>query len=568
MLSSARPAAPAVVILGTGSLPVARRLRDTLPGAEIFGLTSRVSAEDVIPCESFGDTLRLLFGRDRPVIALCAAGIVIRALAPLLGNKRAEPPVLAVAEDGSAVVPLLGGLRGVNALARQMAAALDCPAAITTSGELRFTLTLEQLPPGFRAANPQDSKRFMSDLLAGVGVRLDGHTDWGADWLADSRLTDDPDGPLRLTVSPEARAPAPDELLIRPQVVAVAVTAASAASARAVLARRGLSEQAVACVLTPPEDAGAAEVLALAAALDCPQRVLPAGLTADSLGDGLTRHHDDGVSLLIGSTPRAVQSLGQPRGSVTVVGTGPGSREWMTPAVKAALTAATDVIGYQFYVDLAGPYRPDQALHTSDNRVELDRARHAFSLAASGRQVVVVSSGDGGIFAMAAAVLEALEDSADPAWHAVALRIEPGVTAAQAAAARAGAALGHDFCVISLSDNLKPWPVIVTRLDHAAAADLVMAFYNPISKARPWQLAEAFDTVRRHRSPETPVLLGRDIGRPAETVTVTTLGAVTPDQVDMRTVVIVGSSHSRTFPRADGGRWLYAPRWYGEKPVK
>lgn len=562
MLPPPRSTAPAIVLLGTGSLPVARRLRDALPGAELFGLRDRVAAEDVIPCDSFGDTLRLLFGRDRPVIALCAAGIIIRALAPLLGNKRGEPPVLAVAEDGSTVVPLLGGLHGVNTLARQMAAALGCPAAITTSGDLRFTLTLEQLPPGFRAANPQDSKRFMSDLLAGVGVRLDGHTEWGADWLTGSRLTDDPDGPLRLTVSPEARDPAPDELLIRPQVVALAVTAASAASARAVLARHRLSEQAVACVLTPAEDAGAAEVMALAVALDCPQRVIPAGTTADRLGDGLTRHQEGGVTLLTGTTPQAVSALGHPRGSVTVVGTGPGSREWMTPAVKTALTAATDVIGYQFYVDLAGPYRPDQVLHTSDNRVELDRARHAFRLAASGRQVVVVSSGDGGIFAMAAAVLEALEDSTDPAWHAVALRVEPGVTAAQAAAARAGAALGHDFCVISLSDNLKPWAVIVDRLTHAAAADLVMAFYNPISKARPWQLAEAFDTVRQHRGPETPVLLGRDIGRPAETVTVTTLGAVTPEQVDMRTVVIIGSSHSRTFPRADGGQWLYAPRWY------
>lgn len=568
MTSSALPAAPALLILGTGSLPVARRLREILPGAEIFGLRGRVEADDVIPCDSFGDTLRLLFGRDRPVVALCAAGIIIRALAPLLGNKRAEPPVLAVAEDGSTVVPLLGGLRGVNTLARQMAAALGCPAAITTSGELRFTLTLEQLPPGFRAANPQDSKRFMSDLLAGVGVRLTGHTDWGADWLTDSRLTDDPDGPLRLTVSPDARDAAPDELLIRPQVVAVAVTAASADKAPSVLARHGLSEQAVACVLTPVEDAGSAAVLALATALDCPQRVVPGGAGFADLSPDLTRYQADGVTLLVGATPGAVRALGQPRGSVTVIGTGPGSREWMTPAVKATLTAATDVIGYQFYVDLAGPYRPDQVLHTSDNRVELDRARHAFRLAAEGRQVVVVSSGDGGIFAMAAAVLEALEDSADPVWHAVALRVEPGVTAAQAAAARSGAALGHDFCVISLSDNLKPWPVIVNRLDHAAAADLVMAFYNPISKARPWQLAEAFDTVRRHRAPETPVLLGRDIGRPAERVTVTTLGEVCPDQVDMRTVVIIGSSHSRTFPRADGKVWLYAPRWYGEKPVK
>lgn len=562
--TSAIPTGPAILILGTGGLPVARRLRDTLPGSEIFGLLSRVQADDITPCDSFGETLRLLFGRDRPVIALCASGIIIRALAPMLGNKRVEPPVLAVAEDGSTVVPLLGGLRGVNALARQMAEALSCPAAITTSGELRFTLTLEQLPSGFRAANPEDSKRFMSDLLAGAGVRISGQDQWGATWLADSRLTDAPDGPLRLTISPETRPPAPDELLIRPQVVAVMVTADGADRARNVLAAHALSEEAVACVLSTAAEAGHAAISALASALGCPQRIVD----PSTLPSTVTRHEGEGVVLLVGSTPETMAALGHPRGGVTVIGTGPGAPEWMTPAVKAALTRATDVIGYQFYVDLAGPYRPDQVLHTSDNRVELDRARHAFALAATGRQVVVVSSGDGGIFAMAAAVLEALEDSSDPAWHAVSLSVEPGITAAQAAAARAGAALGHDFCILSLSDNLKPWSVILDRLNHAAAADLVMAFYNPISKARPWQLADALAMVRRHRAPETPVVLGRDIGRPAETVTLTTLGEVHPEQVDMRTVVIVGSSHTRTFPRADGGRWLYAPRWYGAKPVK
>jgi precorrin-2 C20-methyltransferase / precorrin-3B C17-methyltransferase len=251
-------------------------------------------------------------------------------------------------------------------------------------------------------------------------------------------------------------------------------------------------------------------------------------------------------------------------GRLAVIGLGPGSAELMAPSVRAELDRAQDIVGYSTYVELAGPFRPDQRLLDSDNRQELERARLAFELAAQGRHVVVVSSGDPGVFAMAAAVFEALEQSEDPAWNAVELAILPGISAAQAAAARAGAPLGHDFCVISLSDNLKPWSIIAHRLRQAAQADLVMALYNPRSKARPNQFSEALTVLRELRAPETPVVLGRDIGRPDESLTVTTLGEIRPEQVDMRTVVIVGSSLTRRLARQDGSEWVYTPRWYGE----
>jgi len=176
--------------------------------------------------------------------------------------------------------------------------------------------------------------------------------------------------------------------------------------------------------------------------------------------------------------------------------------------------------------------------------------------------VVVISSGDPGVFAMASAVLEALHASSDPRWHAVELQVLPGVSAALATAAKAGAPLGHDFCMLSLSDNLKPWTLIEKRLEHAAAADLVMAFYNPISKARPWQLGRALEIIRQQRAPETLVVLGRDIGRPAEALTVTSLGELAPEQVDMRTLVIIGSSQTCRFAKPGGGEWVYTPRSY------
>jgi cobalt-precorrin 5A hydrolase/precorrin-3B C17-methyltransferase len=216
---------------------------------------------------------------------------------------------------------------------------------------------------------------------------------------------------------------------------------------------------------------------------------------------------------------------------------------------------------------MAGPFRADQVLHCTDNREEMQRARHAFELAAQGRSVVVVSSGDPGVFAMAAAVLEALHESTDVHWHNVELEILPGVSASLATAAQAGAPLGHDFCVLSLSDNLKPWSIIEKRLDLAAQADLALAFYNPISRSRPWQLGRALEIVADHRTPETPVVLGRDIGRPGQTLRVTMLGQLTPDQVDMRTMVLIGSSTTCSFPRSEGGEWVYTPRWYGDKPA-
>lgn len=248
-------------------------------------------------------------------------------------------------------------------------------------------------------------------------------------------------------------------------------------------------------------------------------------------------------------------------GRVSVVGLGPGRADWCTPAVRQRLLEATDLVGYRRYLDLVDEAagRPVPARrHGSPNRVEPERARHALDLAAAGSDVVVVSSGDAGVFAMASVVLEQLD--ADPsAWPGVTVDVEPGVTAAAALASRVGAPLGHDFCVVSLSDILKPWEVIARRLDAAAAADFVLALYNPRSRHRPHQLADALAIVGRHRAPLTPVVVGRNVGRAGETVTVTTLSALDPDTVDMSTLVIIGSSATRRIERPSGPA-VYTPR--------
>ncbi len=248
-------------------------------------------------------------------------------------------------------------------------------------------------------------------------------------------------------------------------------------------------------------------------------------------------------------------------GWIAVIGLGPGPAAWLTPEASAVLAEASDLIGYAPYLARVAD-RGDQVKHPSDNRVERDRARHAFALAAAGRRVAVVSGGDPGIFAMAAAVFEALEGG-DPSWTALPIRVVPGVSAMQAAAARLGAPLGHDFCVLSLSDNLKPWSIVERRLRAAAEGDFVLALYNPASRARPNQLADAFAVLRDVKQAATPVAFARAVGRPDEALVVTTLGRADPTLADMSTLVIVGSSETRRIEGPDGRGWLLTPRSYG-----
>jgi cobalt-precorrin 5A hydrolase/precorrin-3B C17-methyltransferase len=459
---------PAVVVLGETSVAIARQIQAALPGATLYGLAERTQTVDVLYA-NFGNTVRQLFTDGTPIIGICAAGILIRTLASLLLNKRAEPPVIAVSEDGSAVVPLLGGLTGANQLATAIAAALDTRAAITATGQLRFNIVLEAPPPGYQLANPEHAKSFTSDLLSGATVRLVGN----APWLQQSNLPFTLDGTHLIEVI-EAANP-----------------------------------------------------------------------LAQGSPTHLVYHPVSPVS-----------------GTLAIIGTGPGAAKWMSPEVKAILQSATDLVGYKTYLDLVADFASGKQRHESDNRVEIDRARQALELAAEGRSVVVVSSGDPGIYAMAAAVFEVLEQEAKPEWNAINIQVAPGISAMQAAAAAIGAPLGHDFCAISLSDILKPWPIIEQRIAAAAQADFVIAFYNPVSKQRIQQLAAAKEILLKWRSPATPVVLGRNLGRTGETVNVISLEQLTPAHADMRTVLLIGSTKTRTIQRADGKVWVYTPRTY------
>lgn len=239
-------------------------------------------------------------------------------------------------------------------------------------------------------------------------------------------------------------------------------------------------------------------------------------------------------------------------GWIAVAGLGPGDNALVTPEVTATLAEATDVVGYIPYVARISP-REGLSLHPSDNRVELDRAYFALDLAAQGRKVVIVSSGDPGVFAMASALFEALV--ARPDSHETDIRILPGITAMLAAAARAGAPLGHDFCAINLSDNLKPFAEVERRLRHAVQGGFAMAFYNPRSKSRPHQFTRVLEILREECEPERLILFARAVSRPDEAIRCVSLAEAVPEMADMQTVVIVGNEATRRV-----GRWVYTPR--------
>ncbi|NMG07477.1 precorrin-3B C(17)-methyltransferase [Brasilonema sp. UFV-L1] len=580
--------APAVVILGNNSIPVAKKIISVLPGAQLYGLAGRTCDVDVSFTE-FGTTLRELFSNEVPIIGICATGILIRTLAPLLANKRQEPPVLAVAEDGSAVVPLLGGLNGVNSLARQIALVLSVKPAITTTGDIRFGIALEDPPTGYCLANPDDAKSFMSDLLAGHSVRLEGN----APWLKKSSLPFAQDAQRIIQITEKQVVSTSTRLVYHPATVVIGITSLNCSS-------RGGSEEIafVQKMLLDAELAPASVAGIFASTLDAPNPVLQAiadalnvpirFFTTDEIAAVMSQNNtvdvakalalaassgqlviqrqlsDFSCAIALSPLPVNINTTGRPRGRLAVIGTGPGGSHWMSPEVQTILRNATDLVGYSTYLKLVGSLGKGKTWHESDNREEIARARMALNLAAQGRFVAVVSSGDPGIYAMAAAVFEVLEQEAKPEWQGIEIQVAPGISAMQAAAAKIGAPLGHDFCTISLSDILKPWSIIEQRITAASIADFVIALYNPVSKQRTWQLAEAKNILLRHKHPDTPVVLARNLGRDGESVQVCTLKDLVPELADMRTVIIVGSSKTRTIQRCDGRVWVYTLRRYDE----
>ena len=600
--------AAAVVILDRRQMMLARRIQAALSGAAVHGPSAPDGAADVA-YERLAAHLPALFRAGTPIVGICASGILIRLLAPHLADKHTEPPVIAVSEDGQSVVPLLGGHHGANRLAGEIAAALGAHAAITTAGDAALGFALDAPPPGWRLAEHALVKEVTAALLAGEPVRLVTEAA-SADWLTAGGAPFGDWGRLTLHVTDRSVVPGDDvaDVTLHPSVLALGLGCERGCDpeelirlAKRVLTAGGLAPEAVACVASLDLKADEQAVNAVADQLGVPLRLFEAAtleretprLTAPSdvvfravgchgvaeaaalacagaAGTlAMPKARSERGTCAVARAPDVIdpERCGRGRGRVTVVGIGPGAQAWRTPGAEAAIANATDLVGYGRYLDLLGPPLPGCALHPYPIGAEEERCRAALALAAEGRRVALVSSGDAGVYGMASLLFELLDgEAADPGWRGIQLAVEPGISALQAAAARAGAPIGHDFCAISLSDLLTPWPEIARRLRAAAEADFVVALYNPASGRRRAQLAEARNILAAHRRLDCPVVVARNLGRAGERVEVTTLAGFDAEAVDMLTVIVVGNSQTRRLEQ--GGRtWLYTPRGYAPGDV-
>ncbi len=589
---------PVIICLSPSGEATAQRIAAALD-APLHGRKGRVSQADAW----FPDALehvRMLFQAGHPVIGVCAAGILVRAVAPVLADKRREPPVIAVPDDGATVIPLLGGHHGANRLAREIAEALQSVAAVTTAGDVSLGIALDEPPAGYRLANPEDAKPVMMALLSGQKPRIEGENIWGLEGG---------EGPVRLVVS-EAPVEGGDSVLAyHPQRFTLGLGCARGCDpaemwtlVNETLTQAGIAPEAVASVNSLDLKADEPAVIETAKRLGVPLRVFTAaeleseaprlatpsdvvfaevgchgvaeGAALAAAGPEATlaveKRKTANATCAIARAPEPLSTIrGRMRGKLSIVGIGPGQHSWRTPEASTLIAEADELVGYGLYIDLLGPLAAGKTRSDFPLGGEEDRCRYALEQAGKGHTVALICSGDAGIYAMGALVYELLDRA--PGAHGVsdaARRVEvvstPGVSALQGAAARAGAPLGHDFCAISLSDLLTPRADILRRLQAAAEGDFVIAFYNPVSRRRRTLLAEARDILLRHRPADTPVMLASNLGRAGETVRYVRLADLQVDDVDMLTVVLVGSSHSRLAELGEGPR-MYTPRGYARK---
>ena len=590
-----------LIVLSAGGLDLARQLQPTLEGAAVHGLAGRADEADLV----FHDTmahLRRLHIEGAAIVGLCAAGILIRAIAPVLSGKRSDAPVVALAEDGSAAVPLIGGHHGANDLAVRIADACGGIAAVTTAGDVRLGFSLDDPPPGWRISNPEQVKPITASLLAGDGARLEIQAGT-ADWLAKGPWREDT--AAQVIVTDRLRPVASDALVLHSPTLAIGVgcergttTGELQRLVEETLRDAGLAPQSIAAIGSLDLKIDEPAVHQVAASLGVPACFFDAarlekenprlqtpseivfqetGCHGVAEGAALALAGPEGELIVakrksrratcaIARSPHDIDTdQGQRRGHLSIVGIGPGDTAWRSPEATATLSEAEFLVGYDRYLDLVADVGGQAERRAYGLGQEADRVCDALTLAGEGHRVALVCSGDAGIYALASLVFETLETAADPVWRRAAITVAPGISAMQAAAARAGAPLGHDFCAISLSDLMTPRRVILERLTAAAAGDFVTALYNPQSARRRDLLRQAQETFLESRPETTPVVIARNLGRVDETVSITTLAELDTDAVDMLTMVIVGNSESRILNHVDGAR-VFTPRGYGMAP--
>jgi cobalt-precorrin 5A hydrolase/precorrin-3B C17-methyltransferase len=536
------------------------------------------------------DALREAWRTCDAVVSFLAVGATVRVLAPLLGHKTTDPAVVCVDESMAFAVAVLGGHHGANLLARRLTGVLGCTPVVTTASDRSNVTPLDSYGAdlGFTVGNPQLLAHVGAAVLSGEPVRLDGAEGWPLPPLPPNVSPEAPADGHRILVTDQAELACmchdgwfDGALVFRPKSLVVGVGSARgvpadevAALVDAALAAGELAAESVRCLATADLKADEEGILQVArergwpvvthpaealASVDVPNPsdVVRAEVGTPSVAEAAALLSADGGALVVekrksANATAAIARL-RPRGRLSIIGLGPGARDLLTPRATESLQRASVVVGLDQYVEqVRDLLRPGTRVLASGLGQEEERARTAVSEASAGHAVALIGSGDAGVYAMASPALEFAGADID-------VEGVPGITAAVAASSLLGAPLGHDHAYISLSDLHTPWEVIERRVTAAAEGDFTVCFYNPRSRARDWQLAKALSILAGHRPPETPVGYVRNAARTDEAVTLTTLAEFDPALVDMFTVVVVGSSRSRTvagrFVTPRGYRW-------------
>ncbi|MDE2446352.1 MAG: precorrin-3B C(17)-methyltransferase [Alphaproteobacteria bacterium] len=585
---------PIIFILGASALPLAQKLKAEF-GFEIHG-PEGVSGCDVTYLKA-ADHLASSFALRRAILGLCASGILIRALAKHISDKHNEPAVIAVAEDGSSVIPLLGGHHGANHLAKRIADFTKGHAAITTASEVRFGASLDEPKPGYVLGNPQDMKSATAALLNGASLAIldEAESPIELQNVKIEKWSPTFDG-ITIEVTEKNVKGGPRHLVYHPLTLAVGLGCERGTDPQEVrtliketLTAKNISRRSIVTYasIDVKEDEPAItdqykvvyftaeELNAQSAKLHTPSEIVCAEVGTPSVAEAsalaaagpdaeliVPKAKSKRATIAIAKAPKPIDTpAGRARGEVSVVGIGPGTSFMRSPYATHLLTMATEWVGYGLYLDLVADMNWGQTEHRFPLGDEEARCRHAIELAKQGKNVALVCSGDAAIYAMAALVYELI----DREPNRIAINVCPGISAFQAASAKAGAMIGHDFCCISLSDLLTPWEAIEKRIKAAAEGDFVISFYNPRSLKRRDQLERAFAILKNHRPPNTPVVIASNLGRPEENVRIRKFSEFDPNEVDMLTLVMVGSSQSKSITRGDGKTYAYTPRGYAKK---
>ncbi len=545
--------------------------------------------ENVVPA------LQAAFRSGRPIVTNIAAPIVIRALAPFLESKFDDPPVVVTSYDGRFVVPLLGISHGATTLAKTIEEKLGWQ-RVTFGGTASYFKSgtpLDISPDGFylQNFNDDDYKKFSTSLLDGESVTIYGN----APWL--SELPQSNDARLKITITDQDLVGSDEHLVFTSMTLAVGVGCERGTSIEEVqelidktlrdhnLARASIAvyasidlkeDEPAICGLSERTRFFSADELnavvhrvANPSEIVCDEVGTPSVAEASALAAAgpdsvlvVPKAKSNRATCAIARAPKPIlETRGKAAGSLMIVGIGPGSPETRSPEVNYLIWYATDWVGYGLYLDLISDAHSGQTEHRFPLGDEEARCRHAIELAKQGKRVALVCSGDAAIYAMAALVYELIDR--EPCR--IAIEVHPGISAFQAASAKAGAMIGHDFCCISLSDLLTPWEAIEKRIKAAAEGDFVISFYNPRSLKRRDQLERAFAILKNHRPPDTPVVVATNLGRPEENVRIRKFSEFNPEEVDMLTLVMVGSSQSKSITRGDGKTYAYTPRGYAKK---